>query len=111
LLLADAQNFIVRRYGVLVKKGLIKRERLNLYYPRSRLHFGNWLPEAAYKDVFVKNHYDGPISLGPGARIIDGGANIGLSSCIFCIGTRVHMWMRLKPTPLPARFFLIRSVG
>ena len=83
MLLADAQNFIVRRYGVLVKKGLIKQDRLNLFYPRSRLHFGNWLPAAAYKDVFVRNHYDSPVSLGPGSRIIDGGANIGLSALYF----------------------------
>jgi FkbM family methyltransferase len=83
MLLAKAQNFIVRRIGVLVKKGFIAKGQTALFHPRSRLYFGNWLPSAAYKDVFVREHYRSPVALPESARIVDGGANIGLSSLYF----------------------------
>ncbi len=77
------QYFLIRRTGVAVKKQWVDWTSLKLFHPNARLHFGNWLPSGAYKEIFVQHSYRPPVPLGEGARIIDGGANIGLSSLYF----------------------------
>ncbi len=77
------QYFLVRKASVAIKKQWVGWTSLKLFHPSARLHFGNWLPSGAYKEIFVRHSYRPPIPLGKGARIVDGGANIGLSSLYF----------------------------
>lgn len=83
MILTDIQHFFLRVAGLALKIGFTNRSRIRLFHPAARLYFGNWLPVGAYKDIFVTDHYRCPVPLGDGARIIDGGANIGLSSLYF----------------------------
>lgn len=77
------QYFLVRKTGIAVKKQWVSWTSINLFYPRARLYFGNWLPSGAYKEIFVQHRYRPPIPLPEGARIVDGGANIGISALYF----------------------------
>ncbi|MCW9035482.1 MAG: FkbM family methyltransferase [Rhodospirillales bacterium] len=80
---ARLQNFLIRKVGIAVKKNWINWTSLRIFYPYARLHFGSWMPSGVYKEIFRKHCYQPPISLPDNARIIDGGANIGLSVLYF----------------------------
>jgi FkbM family methyltransferase len=67
---------------------LIRRLRLQgpsvrLFYPWATLYYSGILPSWVYKDIFVYNHYALPRALPRRARVVDLGANIGLSSLYF----------------------------
>ena len=81
--LVSIQHLILRLVALAAKLGIAKSSWIKLIQPRSHLHFGTWLPVGVYKDIFVNNHYHCPIALRHDARIVDGGANIGLSSLYF----------------------------
>lgn len=70
----------MRKASLAVKKGWVSWDSLKLIHPNARLHYGNWIPSGAYKEIFVQNSYRPPVPLGDGARIVDGGANIGISA-------------------------------
>ncbi len=82
-MISRLQYFLVRKVSLAVKKQWVSWTSLNLFHPNARLHFGNWLPSGAYKEIFVQHSYRPPTPLTKGARIVDGGANIGISALYF----------------------------
>lgn len=83
MLIAEVQHFILRLAAFAQKSGLFKKDRIRLFHPKSKLHFGGQLAVGVYKDIFLSQHYRCPRPLPDDARIVDGGANVGLSSLYF----------------------------